>query len=122
MITISNNGIITVNKGDDFKLTLFINKGTPTKPIRYNLSEKDVVWFRVMSPNQSFPDAIIKKEYTYKDVNANKDVVVKFTHEDTFSLVAGKYYYEVKLKLYNTKTDSFLVHTIIPQTQIVLVE
>lgn len=117
MLRVDANGIITVSRGDDFQLPLFINQGTETKPIRYVLAEKDLVQFRLMSPNQSFENAIIKKDYTYQDVNEHGDVVVKFNREDTLLLLLGKYYYEIKIKLYNSETQGYEINTITPKTE-----
>lgn len=117
MLTIDKHGIITVSKGDDFQLPLFINQGTETKPIRYVLAEKDLVQFRLMAPNQSFENAIIRKDYTYQDVNEHDDVVVKFNREDTLLLLPGKYYYEIKIQLYDSETQGYKVNTISPKTE-----
>ena len=117
MLRVDAHGIITVSRGDDFQLPLFINQGTETKPIRYVLAEKDLVQFRLMSPNQSFENAIIRKDYTYQDVNEHDDVVVKFNREDTLLLLLGKYYYEIKIKLYNSETQGYKINTICPKTE-----
>lgn len=37
MFSISKNGIIELSRGDNIEIPLFINKGTPLEPIRYDL-------------------------------------------------------------------------------------
>ena len=39
MFEISNEGNITLNRGDSFKTPIFINKGTEIEPNRYELTE-----------------------------------------------------------------------------------
>ena len=117
MITVDERGIITANRGDDFKLPLFINQGSETRPIRYVLKEKDIVMFHVASPNQEFCDALIKKTYNNQNLNEHQDVVVDIKTEDTLLLLPGRYYYEIKAKIYNEKTNAYELNTIIPKTQ-----
>ena len=61
MVTISNNGFITLNRGDSFSVPLFINGGSELVPIRYSLSAhpETEIYFGVMEPGQPFENAII---------------------------------------------------------------
>jgi hypothetical protein len=67
MIKISNNGIITMTKGDDVSLPFFINQGTKIKPIRYSLlsNHNGELYIGIMMPYQDFEDALVRKKYTY---------------------------------------------------------
>ena len=47
VLTIANNGIITVNRGDDFSVPLFINMGTELAPVRYTLKENDEIYLGI---------------------------------------------------------------------------
>ena len=55
------------------------------------------MFFAIEEPHQRFECAIVRKVYTYLDVNEEGDVVVKLSHDDTNNLLPGEYYYEVKL-------------------------
>lgn len=126
MIDLSRNGIIEVNRGDSFELPLFINQGTDITPIRYNMKDSNSeVYVGVMEPNQPFERAIIRKKYTKDDVNENGDIVIKFSSNDTVCLLPGKYYYQIKIKLYNNydnNKEDYNINTIVPMTQFIIVE
>lgn len=126
MIDLSRNGIIEVNRGDSFELPLFINQGTDITPIRYNMKNSNSeVYVGVMEPNQPFERAVIRKKYTKDDVNENGDIIVKFSSNDTVCLLPGKYYYQIKIKLYNNydnNKDDCNINTIVPMTQFIIVE
>lgn len=126
MIDLSRNGIIEVNRGDSFELPLFINQGTDITPIRYNMKDSNSeVYVGVMEPNQPFERAIIRKKYTKDDVNENGDIVIKFSSNDTVCLLPGKYYYQIKIKLYNNydnNKEDYNINTVVPMTQFIIVE
>lgn len=126
MIDLSRNGIIEVNRGDSFELPLFINQGTDIAPFRYNMKDSNSeVYVGVMEPNQPFERAIIRKKYTKDDVNENGDIVIKFSSNDTVCLLPGKYYYQIKIKLYNNydnNKEDYNINTIVPMTQFIIVE
>ena len=110
MFTISRNGIIELSRGDNVDIPLFINKGTPLEPIRYNLFEnsKTQIYFGLMIPGQYFENAIIRKKYTKDDANEFGDVIIKFTPEDTIYLDPGKYFYEVKAILEDGSVNTLI--------------
>lgn len=120
MFKIANNGIITITKGDTFRLPLFINMGNEFTPYRYELTENDKVYVGVMEPNKSFEQAIIKKMYTKNDLNENGDVEVKFESKDTYFLLPGTYYYEIKVEI--TYQGSNHINTIVPKTKFIILE
>lgn len=95
-MTISNNGIIKVNRGDSFHLSFNINVGNSLAPQYHKMEPEDTVYLGVMEPNQPFEVAIIRKKFTYADflkVGAN---VIYFAPKDTQCLLPGKYYYQMK--------------------------
>lgn len=119
MFDISNEGIISISRGDSFETPLFINQGTEIEPIRYELTEDDTLYFAVMEPNQKFEDAILKKVY---DMNSEKneegDTLIQFDPTDTEYLLPGKYYYTIKLRTHigeGEAENDYKVQTIIPQ-------
>ena len=67
MLNLSKNGIIQVSRGDSFKLPLFINCGTPDKPIRYDLNlekhKATIIYFSLTEPNQYFEQGVVRKLY-----------------------------------------------------------
>ena len=67
MLSISQNGIISMSKGDSWKTSIFINVGTALEPAPYNLRDGDHVYFGVMEPNQPFKDALVCKKLGIAD-------------------------------------------------------
>lgn len=144
MLTIARNGIITVNRGDDFSVPLFINQRTELHPSRYVLTETDKVYFSIAltgtdcifdksqmtwtilnDENDSEEEPIIKeppisKTYTHSDLNENGDIVLKFTHEDSLKLRPGNYYYQIKAKI--TKNGEDYLNTIVKRTPFIILE
>ncbi len=147
MLTISNNGIITVNRGDDFSIPLFINQGTELKPIRYVLTEADEVYLGISSPgvtslfdasktqffvddevtylgipetNLTFDSALVRKTFTHEDLNENGDVVLKFKSIDTKFLQPGNYYYQIKIK--RVENDEKFINTVVKKTSFIVLD
>ena len=100
MYTISKNGIITVNRGDNFTINTRINLGTTLYPEYYHLKAGDIVYFALMEPNQHFEHALIRKVFTMDDMDEDGYLSMSFAEEDTEYLIAGTYYYMLKLKQY----------------------
>lgn len=101
MVTISNNGFISLTRGDSFSVPLFINMGTGMAPVRHSLLEhpETEIYLGVMEPNQPFEQAIIRKKYTSESkVNENGDLMIEFSSRDTEYLLPGKYFYQIKAK------------------------
>lgn len=112
---LSNNGILIVNRGDSFILTVAINLGTGLDPHYYNLTKNDKLYLGVMEPNMSFENAVIRK--TIKDtVTTDTNVQYIFNSGDTEYLLPGKYYYMVKLER-PQEDGTVLVDTIIDKTE-----
>ena len=121
MFNVSKNGIVSVTRGDSFQIPLFINQGTELKPIRYELTGDDTIYFALMEPNQRFECALLKKVFTKEDLNANGDIVIKFSPKDTENILPGSYYYQVKVK-FNKLDGTYEVNTIVPKTQFIIEE
>lgn len=136
MYTISNNGFITITRGDSFQSPLFINQGTSCVPIRWCIERypNAKVYLGIMEYNQPFEQALIRKQYQFdykKDkktgesllndfgdkINKYGDIVVTIRSQDTEYLLPGKYYYEVKIDYGNGKID-----TAIPKTEFFILE
>ena len=120
MLDISVNNMISLTRGDTFQDSLFLNEGTPLKPIRYILQEGDQVFLGVTEPNQPFEKALIKKKFTNANLNEDGDVIITFEHTDTACLLPGKYFYEIKLV--RTVNNQTLVDSVIPKTQFNILE
>lgn len=103
MVTISNDNIITINRGDSFEFPLFINMGTLLNPIRYSIKNNpnSVVYFGVMEPNQCFENALIRQMYQGGENNnqytEQGDLIIKLKPKDTMYIKPGKYYYQAIL-------------------------
>lgn len=120
MLNLTKNRILTIKRGDTCSFPIFINAGTQLTPVRFDLRDYPTAYilFAVMEPNQDFDKAILKKTYTYHDVNDNGDVVVKFTPKDTAFLAYGKYYYEIKLYVPADTGSEPIVHTVTPRREL----
>ena len=116
MFSISNN-IINVTRGDSFSIPLFINQGTDLKPVRYILNDEDEIYLAITEPNQIFENAIIGKKYTKANLNSHGDIEIDIDHEDTRCLYPGKYFYQVKGRLYDHIKQKYVVNTIIQKTE-----
>lgn len=120
MVHISNNGVISIHRGDSFSIPLFLDMGIEGFPIRYNITQYTGVslYLGVMTPFESFEKATLKKKYTSEsETNENGDLVVKVSSQDTMCLRPGKYYYEMKMLLENGE-----VSTIIPKKELFVFE
>ena len=73
MFHINNSGIISLNRGDSFKVPLFINMGTDSEPVRVDLHKFPYleVYMGIMLPHQTFESAIIKKKFTVDEIARN---------------------------------------------------
>ena len=120
MFKISSNGIITVNRGDAFDFPLTLNLGSSMIHEKYNMEPTDVLYLGIMEPNQQFETAIVRKMFTYEDLDEDNNIIINFWPEDTVCLIPGKYYYQVKLerqrvdpKTQKVRTD---VETVVDKT------
>ena len=120
MVNISNEGEITLTRGDTFECPVFMNAGTELSPIRYRMTENDTLYFALMEVNQTFEDAILKKIFTSADLNEHGDVVAVLESQDTECLEIGKYYYTFKLK--RPKGEGYSVDTVIPNRLFYIIE
>lgn len=73
MVEISNNRVVSINKGDLVSLPLFINQGNKMYPIRFSMLShpESVLYFSIMRPNESFENGIIKKRYICTSLHTN---------------------------------------------------
>lgn len=103
MASISNLGMITLNRGDCFKAPLFINIGTEEEPIRLDMNKiPDVeVYFGVYTPGSRFEDSFIAKKFTYLDSNPLGDVMISLDPQDTLYIRPGIYLYSIKARMYD---------------------
>ena len=122
MTQISDNMIISMNRGDTLKFGVRINEGSAIDPKWYELGEDDSVLFGVMEAGQPFECALIRKVYTIEQFNVSDGVTMELTHEDTAHLKPGTYYYEVKLVTETDDPDNPIVDTVIPRKRFFLYE
>lgn len=119
MYQISNNNIVSVERGDSFIVPLFINQGSKFKPIRYNLNnhKSAELYLGVMEFGQKFEDAVLRKKWTFDSglINQYGDLMIKLDPNDTLLLHPGKYFYQIKMK-HNTK-DGEKISSVTPLTE-----
>lgn len=122
MIDISRNKIITMNKGDYvcIPLILALKSKNMCGEIEYTLRDEDIVQFRIMNCNDTWDDAIIKKEYTKDNFCGNNRINIILDGEDTINMESGKYFYEIKFITYLEGEE--LVDTIISRREFILLD
>ena len=116
MFHISNNGIVTVNRGDSFEFPITLNIGSSIDRTDYVLGQTDVLYLGIMEPNQPFETALIRKKFTHADLDSDNNIVIRFWPEDTVCVLPGKYYYQVKLQTIDEQTGRKDVETVIDKT------
>ena len=116
MFKITSNGIITVNRGDSFELPVKLETGHVMSPNTYSLKPEDVLYLGIMEPNQPFETAIVRKKFTYSDLDKNGNINIRFWPNDTVCLLPGKYYYQIKIQTKDKETNRYDVETIVDKT------
>ena len=114
MVTLSKDGEVSLNRGDTVRFPIFFNTGSDLEPVRYDLQERDELYVGIMEPNQPFEKAIVKQKYTmdsHKDQNGFTMFIVK--HDDTKLLRPGKYYYQMKLRKYDSLYGDYDIMTVV---------
>ena len=72
MLNISRSGNISINRGDTFKVPLFIDCSKDIfNSIRFPMQDGDEVYFYLVEPNTSFKCPLIKQIYNKEDTNEN---------------------------------------------------
>ena len=118
MFCLSENGIIRFTRGDTIEIPITIYDGNAVNYHRYKLKDKDELYFGIMEPNQFFEDAIVRKKCTALDMNEDGDIFITLSPDESEYLLPGLYYYQVKVRLYNSTTNEYSVNTILPKTQL----
>ena len=88
--------IITLNRGDSYPFTLYIDDPNSQDGI-YRLKADDTVYLGIMDPHQLFENALVRKKYTADDMDEAGNILIVIKPEDTIDLYPGIYYYAVKL-------------------------
>ena len=117
---ISNNAIIVINKGDTFTTLIPINFREDIDIDDYEMGPEDNVYFAICEPNQPFECAAVRKIFTLDDLDVDGNVIIKLVPSDTYYLLSGTYYYEVKLKVHVSGDDTDIIKTIIPKRKLVI--
>ena len=117
MFCLSSAGIISITRGDTACLPITLHDGTSIDNWEYHLNEKDELYFGLMEPNTFFEQAIVRKKYTFNDLDANGTINIILNPEDTECLLPGLYYYQIKVRLYDPASGNYLVNTVLPKTQ-----
>ena len=128
MLQVSTNNIVTMTRGDtvSIPLDLFYNVEDRLYNSPYYINVYDKVAFAIMEPNQRFEDAIVKKIYTYDDLQSDGTINVNLISADTEFLLPGDYYYTVKILKKSveepTADSTGSVETVIQKTRFTIVD
>lgn len=121
MLSVDNSGNITVNRGDTFKLPLFIDCNKDIfNSVRFPLKEGDKIFFFLIEPNTSIKHYLLKQIYTKEDVNENGDIMLKFINQDTSWIAPGTYYYEIKLQRQWEEKFKDVLITVVPRRKFII--
>lgn len=97
MFIITQNGTITLTRGDSAEFIVELNVGTTLNQKSIILEPTDKVYFGVTEPNQPFENAIIRKTFKGEDHLDETNLVIYLEPKDTCCLIPGTYYYSVKV-------------------------
>lgn len=126
MFDISNNGIITITRGDSAVTNLYINLGTECCPDIFDINQwpHAKVYLGITEPHMPFEQALVRKVFDIKDFDESGKVLkIKFKTEDTENLVPGLYYYSVKLlRMDPEKNGEDLVDTVISKKKFIILD
>lgn len=115
-----NRNIIQMNRGDDTDIVLQINTGTALRPIQCTIEEGEAVYFGVMSPNQKWEEAIIRKKLTSENVDEDGNIFLHLDSSDTENVMPGTYYYMVKAYIKDEHLDKYVINTVINKTKFII--
>lgn len=65
----------------------------------YKLQDNDLVYFGLLDNRQPFSKALLKKKFTKADQDSEGFIKIVLDSKDTLDLLAGTYYYSIKLRL-----------------------
>lgn len=124
MVDISNNGVLSMHRGDDVCLRVALRAGAFGDSCA--LGDGDCVYAGVMEPRARFEDALIRKVFGKGDVDGDGNVVVKLVSSDTVSLLPGTYYLQIKLRKRAGESESgealYDVSTLLPRTKLIILD
>ena len=116
--SISNNGIIVINNGDTFNMSVPINFRKDIDIDEYEMGVDDRVYFSICEPKQHFEDGVVRKIFTAADLDSDGNIKITLIPSDTYYVLPGTYYYEIKLKI--GLNENAVVKTIIPKRKLVI--
>lgn len=90
------NDTLMFHCGDYFSFNFLPSINGKTK---YILKDNDTVYFGLMDNRQPFSKALIKKKFTKADQDKDGFIKIIIDSKDTLDLLAGTYYYSIKLRL-----------------------
>lgn len=116
-----SQGLITVHRGDTFNLPLSLNVGTPLNISNFGMQQGDVARLRLFVANEPWEDYVLSKDATIENVTIENEieyVTFSFNERDTQHIIAGEYYYE--LKVLSTRDNVDYITTVIPRRKFVI--
>jgi hypothetical protein len=118
--------ILKINRGDSVEFSVTIpEKSDPG--LYYTLTDRDVLYFALLYPNQLFEEALILQGYTLEDQDKKtKAITIRLSPNETRLLEPGVYYYSAKLQrggtieALNGTDEPDEVRTIIERTKFIV--
>ena len=95
----SENGIISMMRGDTVVIPAYINEGTKLQPSYRPLIGNEKLYFALMEPGQPFEDAVLKKVFdSCSPTDEDGNIIIRIESTETQRLLCGTYYYTIKLR------------------------
>ena len=125
MLSISDNKIIRVTRGDSFSLDFrdFVVNTLEPDYEKQAIRPGDTLYFGLMEPNKPFEHALIRKVATAEPETDKEGNLIAwkghfdFSSEMTEFIMPGLYYYSVKIQHENGD-----VYTFIPKTKFYIID
>lgn len=113
---VDRNHVLACTRGDRFEFRVSLT-GMFSRP-HFHMEDGDLAVFALMTHDQGFECALLKKTLTAEAVDEEGFLTVVLESEDTVGIPSGTYYYTVKL----LKNDPVGISTVIGRTKFIVME
>lgn len=108
---IEKNKVITMTRGDSAKFSFKFMEGKFPNETPLVINDDDIVFFGLMDPNQYFEHALLKKEFSNKDIDEEGNFIITLEPDDTIELMEGTYFYAIKLLTSDAQIKTLVQNT-----------
>lgn len=109
MFCVCDDNYLSMYRGDTFRFSIDINKGTKLDYDHYVLTDKDTIYVSIREYNQSFENSLIHTMIdSSSPVDDKGNPIFELAPEQTELLKTGKYFITIKLKQENDVVTTIL--------------